>query len=449
MNLPETTATVPEKAYASAVRKGLAYLVLALIAACGAATNDDTAEERPDGSTGGSGAQDGGNAGFGAADATAEDHTGDVSHEDHASGGDDSGDDVSAENDADDEDGAIEDAPDEPYTFADAWPTACPDGSSSSTAPSCASGCPGAGDNCGPNGTDDCCKSPLVPGGTFNRFNDPAYPATVSDFRLDKYEVTVGRFRAFLASGHGIQANPPPAGSGAHPKHPETGWDPAWNSELPVDLAELTSTKGLAYEQQDIIFTPPVHTWTDLPSENENRPVNSVNWYLAFAFCVWDGGRLPTEAEWLYATEGGDAQRFTPWGGPEITFGGYGIDAQHASYRQDTQHFCNGNLIDDCTYTDLIFVGTRPAGDGKWGQSDLFGNVSEWLFDRDDSPPVPCDDCVITTAPWQVADQRLVRGGAFAYYYGYLNVAIASRFSAPRKGSTVAEGIGLRCARSP
>ncbi|MCC6811546.1 MAG: hypothetical protein IT381_29215 [Deltaproteobacteria bacterium] len=31
-----------------------------------------------------------------------------------------------------------------------------------------------------------------VPGGTFDRDNDPAYPATISTFDLDVHEVTVG-----------------------------------------------------------------------------------------------------------------------------------------------------------------------------------------------------------------------------------------------------------------
>jgi formylglycine-generating enzyme required for sulfatase activity len=44
-----------------------------------------------------------------------------------------------------------------------------------------------------------------VPGGTFYRSYDGLThinnrnPATVSDFRLDTYEITVGRFRKFVA----------------------------------------------------------------------------------------------------------------------------------------------------------------------------------------------------------------------------------------------------------
>ena len=59
--------------------------------------------------------------------------------------------------------------------------------------------CVGLAATCGPNRNEDCCSSSLVPGGTYNRGSDPAlpatFPATVGDFWLDKYEITVGRFR--------------------------------------------------------------------------------------------------------------------------------------------------------------------------------------------------------------------------------------------------------------
>ncbi|MCX5746586.1 MAG: hypothetical protein NT062_29265, partial [Proteobacteria bacterium] len=77
---------------------------------------------------------------------------------------------------------------------------------------------------CGPTGTSPCCESPVVTGGTYARsydvssdgmYPDPSYGATVSTFRLDKYEVTVGRFRQFVAAGQGTQANPPLANAGS------------------------------------------------------------------------------------------------------------------------------------------------------------------------------------------------------------------------------------------
>jgi len=60
--------------------------------------------------------------------------------------------------------------------------------------------CAGLAKTCGANGNDDCCSSLAAPGGSYDRSYDLAgngdtnSPATVSNFRLDKYEVTVGGF---------------------------------------------------------------------------------------------------------------------------------------------------------------------------------------------------------------------------------------------------------------
>src|SRR5262249_24985561 len=103
---------------------------------------------------------------------------------------------------------------------------------------------------CGAAGTDTCCANLPVPGGTFyrgydvatdNMYSDKTNPATVSDFRLDRYEVTFGRFRKFVAAGMGTQASPPSAGSGANPYLANSGWEPSWNPNLVPDTATLTS----------------------------------------------------------------------------------------------------------------------------------------------------------------------------------------------------------------
>jgi formylglycine-generating enzyme len=58
--------------------------------------------------------------------------------------------------------------------------------------------------------------------GTWAEENDqtPEHLATVSSFYLDTFEVTVGRFRQFVASYDGT---PPAQGAGAHPLIPGTG----------------------------------------------------------------------------------------------------------------------------------------------------------------------------------------------------------------------------------
>jgi formylglycine-generating enzyme required for sulfatase activity len=42
-------------------------------------------------------------------------------------------------------------------------------------------------------------------------------------------------------------------------------------------------------------------------------PINCVTWHEAYAFCIWDGGFLPTEAEWELAASGGE-ERVFPYG---------------------------------------------------------------------------------------------------------------------------------------
>jgi sulfatase modifying factor 1 len=287
------------------------------------------------------------------------------------------------------------------------------------TAPSC-SGLPAT---CGPSGTDDCCKSLLVPGGTFDRsydgvdYLDPNYPATVSDFYLDKYEITVGRFRVFVNAGVGTQVSPPAAGAGANPLVTGSGWDSTWNTNLAANRAALTTNLKCQSGYQ---------TWTDTPGINESRPVNCLDWYTAFAFCAWDGGRLATEAEWNYAASGGNEQRYYPWSSPGTSTT---IDDSYAVY-------CGGSC-----YSAQNVGSKSPTGDGKWGQSDLAGNVYEWTLDWYATPYLMlCNNCADLTA----ASSRVIRGGSFYGSAFYLR-------SANRIHDYPEEhyyGFGSRCART-
>ena len=195
----------------------------------------------------------------------------------------------------------------------------------------------GAGrSTCGPN-KESCCTSLPVPGGAYFRSyandgsgpTDEDDPATISDFRLDAYLVTVGRFRQFVAAWNGGAGYTPPAGSGKH-THLGGGsglvdttsgsavYEPGWN---PVDDIDLAPT------DENLACDPAFATWTTTPGSQEDLPINCVTWYEAYAFCIWDGGFLPSEAEFEYASAGGSQQREYPWGSTDP-----GTASQYAIY---------------------------------------------------------------------------------------------------------------------
>jgi formylglycine-generating enzyme len=312
--------------------------------------------------------------------------------------------------------------------------------------PSCKGGGPGAGMDCGGTGgdagTSDCCASYDVRGGSFDRsydavtpgFTNAGYNATVSDFRLDAYEATVGRFRAFVSAV--VSGYQPVTGSGKHAYlnggsgltnvgggdagASEPGWSASWNANLGQNPTAWNTALGCNNA-----------TWTATPGSNEHRPINCVSWYEAYAFCIWDGGFLPSEAEWNYAASGGSEQRVYPWSSPATSTT---IDCQHATYAPMGMPACSSSGP-----TDVGF--DSPLGDGKFGQSDLAGNVSEWTLDSFASYVNPCVDCS-NVSPLGSPVQR---GGSYDLVASALLTSY--RFNdgpAMRDGS-----IGVRCARSP
>lgn len=283
--------------------------------------------------------------------------------------------------------------------------------------------CVGLPATCGPNGDEDCCATLPVPGGEFDRYGDPSFHVTLtSDFALDRFEVTVGRFRGFVASYTG---EPPEEGAGAHPRVPGSGWNPAWNDDLPEDAAELK--KSLLCGQVN------AGLWTDEPGENEDKPINCVRWVVAFAFCAWDGGYLPTEAEWLRAA-GGTAQSVYPWGGEDLP----PDDRAVFGCRGD------GSPAPDCSDDDIPRVGSfSPIGDGEWGHADLVGSMNEWALDARGDLPAECTDCanVDATAPIY----RIRSGGHWRAGAGELKLDPGNRVGVLQ--SYQYDDLGIRCAR--
>jgi sulfatase modifying factor 1 len=293
-------------------------------------------------------------------------------------------------------------------------------------------------------GTDDtACTSYEVPGGSFYRsYDDAGYPdrsapATITGLRIDAYEVSVGRFANFINAvllGDGL----PEAGAGKHAylnggmglanvsdagSSYETGWDPTWDTTIATTQADWDSNLSGFVSST---WYPP------RPAVNADLPINTVTWYEAYAFCIWDGGFLPTEAEWNYAASGGDEQRVYPWGGADP-----GTASEYAIY----DCYYGGNGPGSCgAWGNIAPLGTPPMGDGKFGQSDLAGSMWEWTLDAFAPYVTPCNDCVALSGA-----ARVFRGGSFYQTAAYL--AAGSRVSgAP---ASRFDGVGFRCARTP
>lgn len=303
---------------------------------------------------------------------------------------------------------------------------------------------------------ESCCTSILLPGGKYSRGYDPsgvkemlgpdgkthgisgfqpaqteAIAATMLPFYLDKYEVSVGRFRKFLAAYDAWVVDQPKDGSGTNEYWPGTGWRQGdWKNKLPTKATELVARFDPASGS-----TCGQTTWhaTAAGDATENLPISCVDWYEAFAFCIWDGGRLPTEAEWNYAAAGGDKQRAFPWSDPPADL-------------SVADGYANVQLV---TESDYALVGATKGHDARWGHADLAGNVWEWVLDYAPASlasyyaQTPCTHCADATYD-ATNDFRVMRGGSKRYG------SFAAR-TAFRLGPGAAQkygDMGFRCARA-
>ncbi len=278
------------------------------------------------------------------------------------------------------------------------------------TPPSCGGGVAICG-----NGSETCCASLPVPGGMFSRsydgvsttFTDDRYKATLTAFTLDKYEVSVARFQKFIDA---YPASKPAVGTGKNPRDAvDIGWKSEWTPLLPAAKTDLQSSL----------------LCDGLTSQAASAPVRCVTWYVAQAFCIWDQGRLPTEAEWNFSASGGNQQRVYPWSVPATSTA---IGATNAVY---------GGVSGPSA------PGSHPNGNGSYGHADLAGNLNEWVFDNFVTP-YPTDTCV-DCANHTAATSRGVRGGSYASVAGAIITSIRSGFPSDMRDDTV----GFRCARDP
>jgi formylglycine-generating enzyme required for sulfatase activity len=295
--------------------------------------------------------------------------------------------------------------------------------------PDGASGDAGAIQRSCPDPMERGCGLVAIPGGTF-AMGESGQPAratpvqpeiTVGDFLMDSNLVTVARFRRFWNAGH-----PAPSSPIRYP-----GGTLTWSG--PVNLPSVRPLYGGTCNFDPAGRDPAL----------EQHPLNCVDWNTAQAFCVWDGGRLPTEAEWEYAARGRNvpglpSPRSFPWG-----------NTIPSAMPCDLAHFnaCPG---DDGKNTRR--VGSFPASGGLF---DMAGNVWQWTADSFmDYSDMRCWGGMIRSNPLcTVATGRYtIRGGWWGNPMDTLANNRILLYSATRgfdPPDVTYEGKGFRCVRNP
>jgi formylglycine-generating enzyme len=181
-----------------------------------------------------------------------------------------------------------------------------------------------------------------------------------------------------------------------------------------------------------------------------NHPVVHIAYEDALAYCRWAGDRLPTEAEFEFASRGGLDRKSYAWGDEFMPGGKHMANTFQG-------HFPDTNTGED-GYLATAPVGSFPAN--GYGLFDMAGNVWEWTSDwyRPDYYQTLAATGQIAINPKGPADsfdpaepgtkKRVQRGGSFLCTDQY-----CSRYIAGGRGKgeldTGTNHLGFRTVREP
>ncbi len=282
----------------------------------------------------------------------------------------------------------------------------------------------------------------LIPGGTFNMGADderawrdeyPKHQVQIDSFWMDIHEVTNAQFAAFVAATNYITT-----------AEKAVDWD-AIKNELPPgtprpDESQLAPASLVFVASQNPVPLDNVSQWwrwkqganwrqpegpeSDIIGK-ENHPVVHVSWFDAVAYCNWAGKRLPTEAEWEFASRGGLQDNPYAWGDEDLLDG------------KPKANTWEGNFPYQNKERDGFYLSSPVStyASNSYGLFDMSGNVWEWCADlyhenyyktlanQTTVNPKGPDTSYDSNEPY--AQKRVSRGGSFlcheSYCSGYRN----------------------------
>lgn len=258
----------------------------------------------------------------------------------------------------------------------------------------------------------------LIPAGQFFQGSDakdasanerPAHNVTLKTFCIDSYETTAREYKECSDVGKCKRAS----------------------SE--VDWPNITAADRKTYSPLCTVDDP----------ERNDHPINCVTWEMASLYCKAQGKRLPTEAEWEYATRGPDG-RVYPWGDEAPTAAHLNAcGSECVAWGKANQVALEPLYSSDDGFPTTGVVGRFEAGRSRFGPYDVAGNVWEWVGDW--MAPYTKDEKKNPTGP-ESGTRRVIRGGAWnGSYASWLRPS----FRYAQDPAATSHGIGFRCASNP
>jgi serine/threonine protein kinase len=253
---------------------------------------------------------------------------------------------------------------------------------------------------------------------------------TVTEYDLDKFEVTNRDFAAWLSRNSTFDIRPEVNPTEDAPDYRTVHKDSSPTAPLIFDTTKKST-------QQIFVKDKDNHEFTVEP-KTADKPVTGVTWHGAELYCESQGKRLPTEAEWELAASGPEGRRYA-WGDDEAPCPDVVWDRNaHDTGERATPPECAGMGLGEGPEK----VGSSRRDVTPQSVHDLGGNVAEWVLDNFREVYPDCSGtCVDPVVQTRDTDPHVFRGGAWTYGRMYMLSWVRSRLDA---GET-RRGIGFRC----